>query len=51
MYLESKHTGDAASIGEELLMGVSELVERARVVEKVLRKVIFRLTRRCRYIK
>lgn len=43
MYLESKHTGDAASVGEELLMGVSELEERARVVEKAVKEGYFSL--------
>lgn len=42
MYLESKYTtGDAASVGEELLMGVSELKERARVVDKAVREGYF----------
>jgi hypothetical protein len=44
MYLESKYaTGDAASVGEELLMGVSELEERARVVEKAVKEGYFTL--------
>jgi hypothetical protein len=43
MYLESKHTGDTASVGEELLMGVSELEERARVVEKAVKEGYFSL--------
>ncbi|MBI1782973.1 MAG: hypothetical protein HYR66_16650 [Sphingobacteriales bacterium] len=43
MYLESKHTGDAASVGEELLMGVSELEERARVVDKAVKEGYFTL--------
>jgi uncharacterized small protein (DUF1192 family) len=45
MYLESKHTGDDASIGEELLIGVSELEERARVVEKAVKEGYFTLDR------
>lgn len=44
MYLESKYSsGDAASIGEELLMGVSELEERARVVDKAVKEGYFTL--------
>lgn len=44
MYLESKYTtGDAASVGEELLMGVSELEERARVVDKAVKEGYFTL--------
>lgn len=43
MYLESKYTGDAASVGEELLMGVSELEERAKVVDKAVKEGYFTL--------
>ena len=44
MYLESKYSsGDAASVGEELLMGVSELEERARVVDKAVKEGYFTL--------
>ncbi|MBN8718393.1 MAG: hypothetical protein J0H85_03050 [Sediminibacterium magnilacihabitans] len=43
MYLESKYAGDAASVGEELLMGVSELEERAKVVDKAVKEGYFTL--------
>jgi hypothetical protein len=43
MYSESKHKGDDASVGEELLMGVSELEERGRVVEKSVKEGYFTL--------
>lgn len=35
MYLESKYKGDDNSVGEELLMGISEFEQRAKVVDKV----------------
>ena len=44
MYLESNYSaGDAASVGEELLMGVSELEERAKVVDKAVKEGYFTL--------
>jgi len=43
MYLESKYKGDDDSVAEELLMGVSELEERAFVVDKVVREGYFSL--------
>lgn len=42
MHLESKYSaGDAASVGEELLMGVSELEEKAEVVDKAVKEGYF----------
>lgn len=43
MYLESKYKGDDGSVAEELLMGVSEIEERARVVDKAVREGYFSL--------
>jgi len=43
MYLESKYKGDDDSVAEELLMGVSELEERAFVVDKAVSEGYFDL--------
>jgi hypothetical protein len=43
MYLESKHKGDDDSVGEELLMGISEFEQRARVVDKAVSEGYFAL--------
>jgi hypothetical protein len=41
MYSANKYSGDDPSVGEELLMGVSEIEERARVVDKAVREGYF----------
>ena len=41
MYLGNKYNGDDVSVGEELLLGISEIEERARVVEKAVKEGYF----------
>ena len=43
MFSEAKYEGDHFTVGEELLMGVSDLEERARVVEKSVNEGYFTL--------
>lgn len=43
MYLESKYKADADSVAEELLMGISEFEERAKVVDKAVKEGYFPL--------
>jgi hypothetical protein len=43
MYSEAKHKGDHDSVGEELLIDIPELEERAKVVEKAVKEGYFTL--------
>ena len=43
MYSDNKHYGDANSVGEELLMNVSELEQKVLVVDKAVEEGYFTL--------